>query len=92
MLKLHGVKSYKHQGLEIEFHAEQPHQKGNPELPPPDDKSTELITDTLKQQEMSLPPDLRADVLLDQNKIMNWSSPDQDPDQKEIPLTGEQPL
>lgn len=54
--------------------------------------SIENIASAVKKQEESLPIDLRADSLLDQDKILNWSSPDQAQNEQELPLTGEQPL
>ncbi len=39
-----------------------------------------------------MPHDLRADALMDQDKILNWSSPDQSPDDMPLPLTGEDAL
>lgn len=43
----------------------------------------------LRKQEESIPPDLRADDLMNADKVLNWSSPDGD---QGIPLTGEQDL
>lgn len=103
ILRQHGVKTIKTQGFELEFHVEQgqtipfkgplpvnvslhSHTEHQPE------DSTKLIADTIRKQEEALPPDLRADSLMDQDKILNWSSPDQNPEEPELPLTGEQPL
>ena len=103
ILKLHGVKQIKMQGLELVFHVEQSggiNAGSNPasgydtigtEDP---NRSTQAIVDAFKKQEEALPPDLRADSLMDQDKILNWSSPDQKPfdEEPELPLTGEAPL
>ena len=70
--------------VESDLHAHQEHQ--------PEEDSTQIIADTIRKQEESLPVDLRADSLMDQDKILNWSSPDQNPEEPELPLTGEQPL
>lgn len=85
LLKLNGVRSIKMQGLELLFHAEQL------PLPIPIKDSTQIIQDALKKQEEAMPQDLRADHLMDQDKVLHWSSPDQGPDQ-ELPLTGEADL
>lgn len=91
ILKMHGVKHLKMQGLELEFHVEQ---MLRPSIiqDQSTDQSTQIIADTLKKQEEAMPPDLRADSLMDQDKILNWSSPDQNIDEPPLPLTGEQPL
>lgn len=88
------------QGLELMFHVEQkggihagstaPKSFETIETEDPD--STQIIADTLRKQEEAMPVDLRADTLLDQDKILNWSSPDQSPNEPELPLTGEQLL
>lgn len=98
ILKLHGVKCLKTQGLEIQFYVE--HKKAQDISASgltsslDSDNSTQIIADTLKKQEEAMPPDLRADALMDQDKILNWSSPDQKAfeEEPELPLTGEQPL
>jgi hypothetical protein len=101
ILKLNGIKHIKMQGLELEFHVEQ---KDAPDtiarsadetsLVHENDKSIEHIVDAVKKQEESMPPDLRADSLMDQDKILNWSSPDHKSFEEEaaLPLTGEMPL
>lgn len=98
ILKTQGVKSFKTNGLELEFHIAEivssPARTNWPTDPPlangPD--STQIIADALKKQEEAMPIDLRADSLMDHDKVLNWSSPDQSPDQPELPLTGEAPL
>jgi hypothetical protein len=110
ILKTHGVKTFKAAGFEVEFHMEQKGEicKPNPrwgsgtEDPAglrshkehQDDHSIQNLVDTIKKQEEALPVDLRADALMDQDKILNWSSPDQKPfeQDQELPLTGEMPL
>lgn len=105
ILKTHRVRHIKMNGLELEFHMEQtggaiestssiesigtvdPHSHSEHQ---PD--STALIAETIKKQEESLPPDLRADNLMNQDNILNWSSPDQPQEQPAMPLTGEAPL
>lgn len=90
-LKQHGVKTFKDGSLNLEFHAEHLSSSESPPITS-SESSTKIISDTIKQQEQALPPDLRADTLMDHDKVLNWSSPDQAPDEKELPLTGEQPL
>lgn len=87
------------QGLELEFHVEQKTPEissdgSHHHLSEEHDDNLEKIAETIKKQEESLPPDLRADALMDQDKILNWSSPDQKPfeEEPEMPLTGEMPL
>jgi hypothetical protein len=98
ILKTHQVSHIKMQGLELTFHVEHTTNVVSTGLPYTTnvvtDDSTQIIADALKKQEESMPPDLRADALMDQEKILNWSSPDQKSfDQEpELPLTGEQPL
>lgn len=54
-------------------------------------ESPEALISTLKKQEESLPPDLRADDLMNFDKVLNWSgSPDSS--ELEMPLTGDLPL
>lgn len=89
LLKQHGVSSIKMQGLELSFHVE-PESQTTAGQGPTD--STEVIASALKKQEEAMPPDLRADSLMDQDKVLNWSSPDQPGEQPELPLTGEGPL
>lgn len=97
ILKTHNVKHLKMNGLELTFHVEQsqalPGITGSTDSAE-SDKSSRIIAETIKKQEATLPPDLRADSLMDQDKILNWSSPDQKPfeEDQELPLTGEQPL
>ncbi len=95
ILKLHSVKHIKMQGLELEFHGEQSLQNMQQlNLSESPNSSVQNIVDAVKKQELALPPDLRADALMDQDKILNWSSPDQRPfeEEPEMPLTGEMPL
>lgn len=94
ILKLHGVKRIKTQGLELEFHVEQSKIStvpwGLPDPVPTD--SVQNIADTIRKQEEAMPPDLRADSLMDVDKILNWSSPDHSTEELPMPLTGEEPL
>lgn len=98
ILKMHGVKSFKTQGLDIQFHVEQFTQNAAVSqwsTPAAGTlESVQALAETLKKQEESMPPDLRADSLMDYEKIINWSSPDQRTfeEEPELPLTGEQPL
>ena len=95
LMKVNGVTHIKMAGLELSFHVEQHMAVGSlgaAPVPAPDN-SVEQIADTLRKQEESLPPDLRADSLMDEDKILNWSSPDQTHgDELPLPLTGDQPL
>lgn len=45
------------------------------------------IAAEVKKQEESLPPDLRADELMNHDKVMFWSG--QGADEDTLPLTGE---
>jgi len=85
LLRANQVRHIKLDGLKISFHVEPVTQT----VPLAPDTSTEIIADTLKKQEEAMPVDLRADSLMDEDKILNWSSPDQPVDQPELPLTGE---
>jgi len=81
----------KMQGLELSFQGSQPSSVGKVgDLGNVD--STQVIAETLRKQEEAMPPDLRADSLMDYDKIINWSSPDQSPDEPPMPLTGEEAL
>ena len=84
--KSNQVHSLKTGGLEIVFGAypDKQSQASGPALDLVD--STQNIADALKKQEESLPIDLRADDLMNADKILNWSSPDA---QHDIPLTGD---
>ena len=81
-------------GLELLFHIEQASKDINNISASNDIDSLPIIADALKKQEEAMPPDLRADALMDQDRILNWSSPDQKPFEEDIslPLTDEQPL
>lgn len=80
----HSVQSIKIEGLEIHFAP-----KGAIESQDTSPASNEPIIEALKKQEESLPPDLRADDLMNHDKVLNWSSPDAG---DQLPLTGEQEL
>lgn len=56
-------------------------------LPGPAD-STDKLKEVLTAQEQALPPDLRADDLMNADKALFWSSPDG----SEVPLAGESEL
>lgn len=99
ILKAHGVKHVKMQGLELWFHVEQSNNLMDQEdqlnnASNLNKSSVDHLADVVRKQEEALPADLRADSLMDQDKILNWSSPDQKPfeEEPELPLTGEQPL
>lgn len=82
-LKTHGVVSVKCKDLEIMFRVEQ--------LEAPNTGSVEQIKEVITKQEESLPPDLRADAIMDQDKVLNWST---QPgfDEQALPGTGDEPL
>lgn len=85
LLKAHGISSYNDSGLCIrfqKFHVEQA-------FITPEPTKDQLIN--VPVDESTLPPDLRADVLMDQDKILNWSAPNQEV-QEELPLTGDSPI
>lgn len=94
ILKTHQVKHIKMQGLELSLHGGESRVSDITPIVQESDSSTQIIADALKKQEQSLPPDLRADSLMDYDKILSWSSPDQKPfeEEPELPLTGEMPL
>lgn len=74
-LKAHNVSKFKLGALEILLTSDS-------------SDSMEKVKDVLTKQEEALPPDLRADSLMDQDKILNWSTqPDSEVDP--LPLTGE---
>lgn len=77
LLKAHGVIHYKDSSREITLGIQPIAQ--DPSRPDP-------LIEALKKHEESLPVDLRADDLMNQDKIMNWSSPDH---QEALPLTEE---
>lgn len=76
LLRSQSVSTYKEGGLEIGLLP-----SSNPSPPPA------IVPNP---QEQDLPPDLRADSLFDQDKILNWSSPDGN--HESLPLTGDEPL
>jgi ribosome biogenesis protein Tsr3 len=47
------------------------------------------IIETLKKEEERLPPDLRADDMMNYDKVLNWSGSGEDGD---MPLTGDEAL
>lgn len=95
ILKSNGVLKFKEGGLEIVFHVEQ--QLPSVSLPSvdisPGRPLSEAIQEMHKNEENSLPPDLRTDNITDADKVLNWSVPNQEDDQANvIPLTGDQQL
>jgi hypothetical protein len=78
---LHHVKRYKSATFEIELDTQFAA-----------NQQTEAV---LKQAEAKLPPDLRGDDLMNEQKVMEWSAPPSaapsmpEPD---MPLTGEVPM
>lgn len=94
ILKLHNVCHIKMQGLEIDFTVKEQLVSSSNQVVDfsINQDSVQAIADTIKKQEEAMPPDLRADTLMDQDKILNWSSPDQTTSEPELPLTGETPL
>lgn len=76
ILKSNQVTTYKEGGLEISLIPASP--GPSPAILQPD------------PQEQTLPPDLRADTLMDEDKILNWSAPPNGDDQ--LPLTDDMPL
>lgn len=95
VLKANGVRRIETQGLKVEFYVEPYDKDVSPRadnLKSEINSSVDAIAETIRKQEESLPPDLRADNLMNVDNIMNWSSPDQPHDQPEMPLTGEVPL
>ncbi len=87
MLKDSHVQSYKGGGVELLFHVELVPSAGAPLSSPP--SSNQLLEVPI--DEKMIPPDLRADVLMDGDKILNWSAPGAQDDHS-IPLTGDTPL
>lgn len=75
VLKAHKLKVYQDNGLVLEFHEE--HQ------------SMEAVAEDLKKVESQMPVDLRADNLMDHDKILNWSTAGE---ADEMPLAGDLPL
>lgn len=87
MLKDLGVASYKGGGIELNFSTVTPLTTSEPASvsPPPSNELIEVPID-----ESKIPPDLRADALMDQDKVLNWSAPGGD--DHALPLTGDTPL
>lgn len=54
--------------------------------PQPLAQDNKALLEALKAQEQSLPPDLRADDLMNHDKILHWSG---SPPDGEMPLTGD---
>lgn len=71
-LKKHGVTRVRLGDAELVFHVEQ----SGP-------SALDQVKEHLTKAEEALPPDLRADSLMDQDKILNWST---QPDNNELPL------
>ncbi len=86
LLTKHNCLKYKHDGLEIEFHvpvSSTPTQDASPSSP----SLVSAIQEASQIQESKLPEDLRADDLMNFDKVLNWSgTPDQE---APLPLTGE---
>ncbi len=89
ILRANGVANFKMAGLELSFYVGHKDVVPAEVLAPPPSDSVANIAEAVRKQEESLPPSLRADSLMDEDKILNWSSPDQQADQMAIPLTGE---
>ena len=70
-------------GLEIQFNHQIPKPAGSLVQPP-----AQLID---APEPDNIPPDLRADDLFAEDKVLNWSSPDQI-DEMDMPLTGGGPI
>lgn len=79
LLKEHGVFLYKTSTLEL-------HIQGGPLALGASVSGVDPL-EGLKQQELSMPPDLRTDSIHDADKVLNWSSPDSQ--DLPLPLTGE---
>lgn len=85
-LNKHGVSSFKNAGLELYISSP----PGTDNIQAPSPANQEPIIEALKKQEEALPPDLRADDLMNADKVLNWSSPDHRDEQ--LPLAGEAEL
>lgn len=98
ILKAHGVKHIKMQGLELTFHVEHPAAESsngrtsdfgsenagsNPASASKENQGYDSLVSTIRKQEESLPPDLRIESINNQETILNWSSPDQKPFEEE---------
>lgn len=81
ILKSNQVTAYKEGGLEIRLLSTK--------IPDVDPSPSPAMTID-SPQESNLPPDLRADTLMDEDKILNWSAPPSGDDS--FPLTGDLPL
>ncbi len=79
LLSKYGCTRFKKAGLEIELGPQSTKSISAP-LP---------ATDTEINLESMLPPDLRADDLMSEDKVLNWSSPDAGVDSS-LPLTADQ--
>ncbi len=82
LLAKHQVSIYidKKAGLEISF---------QPKFPKPAESLAQAPASIIPMPEPdNMPPDLRGDDLFAEDKVLNWSSPDQ-ADEMDMPLTGE---
>ncbi len=81
LLAKHRVSIYidKKAGLEISFHQNHPKPAESLVQPP-----AQMID---APEPTNIPPDLRADDLFNEDKVLNWSSPDQFDGGDPLPLT-----
>lgn len=77
ILRAHGVTHYKNSEIELTLSLKESAQ----------DLGTAPLIEALKKQEESLPPDFRADDLMNESKVMFYSAPDNQ--DEAMPLTEE---
>jgi hypothetical protein len=75
LLRTHGVSKFRDSQYEIEFEIKQIEQSPSQVIDVPEPPN--------------MPPDLRADDLMNADKVLNWSSPDVPADEAPMPLTGD---
>lgn len=87
-LKRNNVQIFKIKDIEIQFFESQKLIERKEAIKRQESAETaKNLAETIKQQELNMPPDLRADDLMNADKIMNWSAA---PESGEpVPLTGE---
>ena len=82
------VSCFKMADLELKFHVEPFNQSP---VTPTEELSSEPPTALVNVDESSLPADLKSDTLMNMDKVLNWSAPnDQEP--QTLPLVEEAPL
>jgi len=89
MLKSHGVTSFEGYGIKITLgHTPQTFSHSVSAFPPPSQPKAE----STEQGQAGLPTDLKADDMMNYDKVLNWSSPYADEDTSPLPLANDVPV